>query len=120
MTSLQPRQSTFCSNVAKLIQHINSVGMTCTFGDAFRSPVNAEANAKAGIGIENSLHCLRLAVDLNLFDSDGKYLDKSNDQYVSIGQYWESLHDDNRWGGFFVTRYHGKLADPNHFEMKDI
>ena len=118
--SLQLRQAIFAQNVAKLIQHINSVGYSCTLGDAMRSPEVAEANAKAGIGIASSLHCVRLAIDLNLFDSDGKYLDKCTDQYSSIGQYWESLNDDNRWGGFFTTKYHGKLADFNHFEMKDI
>jgi hypothetical protein len=120
MGSLRPRQEVFTRNIAKLIEHIFSIGMTCTFGDAFRSEEQAKLNAEKGVGIKNSLHCIRLAVDLNLFDSAGKYLKECTPDYTSVGQYWESLHADNRWGGFFNTKYHGRAADPNHYEMKDM
>lgn len=120
MSSLQPRQAIFTKNIGKLIDHIFSIGMTCTFGDAYRSQEQADANSKAGIGIAHSLHCIRLAVDLNLFDSNGNYLANCTPQYTEIGQYWESLHADNRWGGFFNSKYHGKIADLNHYEMKDM
>lgn len=120
MPSLLPRQVTFTKNIAKLINYIGSVGYSCTFGDAYRTPEQAKANAAAGKGIAQSLHCVRLAVDLNLFDENNKYLTEPNNQYTEIGRYWESLNVDNRWGGFFVLKYHGRLSDANHFEMKDI
>ncbi|AWK13798.1 hypothetical protein SK355_12495 [Candidatus Fukatsuia symbiotica] len=47
-----------------------------TFGAAYRLKEQAERNAKVGIGIKNSLHIDRLAIDFNLF-IDGVYQTKS-------------------------------------------
>lgn len=102
----------FTKNVAELIRYIFARGYFCTFGEVFRTKEQAELNAKKGIGIANSLHCKRLAVDLNLFDHDKSYLADVMD-YKDFGNYWETLNKDNRWGGKF------KNADGNHFEMKD-
>ena len=112
--NLHEKQSIFCQNAALLIIHINDMGYSCTFGDAFRSQEQADLNAKNGIGIKDSLHCKRLAIDLNLFDPNGLYLPGS-EHYKLFGSYWESLHKLNRWGGNFKTR-----PDGNHFEMQDI
>ncbi len=65
--------------------------------------------AKQGKGIVNSLHRKRLAVDINLFKGN-KFLSET-ESYREIGEYWESLHPLNRWGGRF--------QDGNHFEMKE-
>lgn len=107
---LQSNQALFARNVAKLIEYIFSKKYECTLGDAFRSKEQAELNAAQGIGIVNSLHCKRLAIDLNLFDVSGRYLTHSED-YELFGIYWESLHPSNRWGGNF------KKPDGCHFEM---
>ncbi len=40
-----------------------------------------------------------------------EYLEKKED-YAPLGQYWESLHPENRWGGLFPR------ADYVHFEIK--
>ena len=111
---LYNRQITFTKNAAALILFIYSKGYACTFGDAFRSSEQAALNAASGKGIKNSLHCQRLAIDLNLFDSDGKYLTEKED-YKQFGDFWKSLSLHNRWGGDFVH-----LVDSNHFEMQDI
>jgi len=109
---LSDKQKIFALNVSKLISYIFNKGYSCTLGEAWRSPEQAEIYAKEGKGIVNSLHCKRLAIDLNLFAKEGEYLTDSC-QYKWIGDVWKTLHPDNRWGGDFPN------ADGNHFEMND-
>lgn len=94
MKKLSEQQFEFSSNVAKLIEYIYSQG-------------------NKGIGIKNSLHCQRLAIDLNLFDAQGKYC-PDTPSYEPFGKYWESLHPLNRWGGNFKH----PNVDGNHFEQQ--
>ena len=111
---LYEQQSLFALNVSKLIQFINNNSYHVTFGDAYRSPAMAAIYAQEGKGIINSLHSKRLAIDLNLFDLNGDYL-QDEKHFEQFGIYWESLHNNNRWGGRFK-----KLCDYNHFEMQEI
>lgn len=110
---LSEKQSLFAQNVALLLQYIKNKGFSATFGEAFRTEEQAKIYAASGKGISDSLHCKRLAVDLNLISHDGIYLPDSAD-YKQFGLYWESLHDLNRWGGRF------KRMDGNHYEMQDL
>jgi hypothetical protein len=112
MTLLEA-ETIFTRNIARLIEHIFSCGYKCTLGEAFRTKEQAEINANKGIGIKDSLHRKRLAIDINLFSPEGKYLSDTKD-YELFGIYWESLHKHNRWGGKF------KRADGNHFEMQEV
>lgn len=113
MTLLQ-KQAIFAKNASLLINYIFDNKHSVTFAEVYRTPEQAKLNEKSGKGIVDSLHCKRLAIDLNLFDSSGKYLiDKS--EYEPFGVYWESLNTANRWGGRFKT-----LVDSNHFEMQDL
>lgn len=107
--TLRERQELFAKNVAYLINFIFHQGYTCTLGEAYRTQEQAQWYAEKGIGSKNSLHCKRLAIDLNLF-KDGEYLSKS-DYYEFAGEYWYSLHEDNRWGG--------AGGDGNHFSMTE-
>lgn len=109
---LHTKQWQFMQNIAKLIDYINKAGYTASFGEAFRSAEQAEIYAKEGKGIKDSLHCKRLALDLNLF-RNGEYLSNTTD-YESLGRYWESLDERNRWGGRFKER-----PDGNHFQMDE-
>jgi D-alanyl-D-alanine carboxypeptidase len=111
--TLFERQKTFALNISALIKFIFDIGFQCTLGEAERSKEQAEIYAKSGKGIADSLHCKRLAIDLNLF-KDGQYLTQFKD-YEQAGVFWEKLHPLNRWGGRFT-----KLVDSNHFEMQDI
>ena len=113
MAGLADRQKIFAKNVANLINYIFSEGYSCTFGEAYRTKEQAELYAQSGKGILISLHCKRLALDLNLFSPLGEYLTDSKD-YEKFGHYWEGLHKDNRSGCFFKNK-----KDGNHFEMKD-
>lgn len=110
---LLDNQLIFTQNVAKLIQHIHDTGQGCTFGEVYRTPEQAALNAKSGKGIVNSLHCKRLAVDINLFTPEGIYLTTIKD-HRAYGLYWETLHPLNRWGGGFAN------GDANHYEMQDV
>lgn len=105
-------QEAFARNAAKLITFIFNKGYSCTLGEAFRPQETAAIYAKQGKGIVDSLHCKRLAIDLQLFSPDNKYLTVTKD-YKIFGEYWESLHPYNRWGGHFAR------GDGNHFEMLD-
>lgn len=109
---LQEKQALFARNVAKLIEHIYSSGFSVTFGEAYRTAEQANIYAKQGKGVTNSLHRKRLAIDLNLFSPDGKFLTNVKD-HEPFGLYWASLHPANRWGGDF------KRLDGNHYEMVD-
>lgn len=112
--TIHDKQAIFTENVAHLISFMYASGCTVTFGEAYRTPEQAEIYAKEGKGIAHSLHTQRLAIDLNLFDNKGTYVtDKSS--YSPFGTYWKSLHPLNRWGGDF-----SHLVDSNHFEMQDL
>jgi hypothetical protein len=105
--TLAEKQRLFTRNIGKLIQFAYESGYELTFGDAYRSPEQAALNAKAGKGIANSLHTQRLAVDFNLF-KDGQFLQQTED-HRPLGEYWQSLHQLNVWGGDF--------GDGNHYAM---
>jgi len=103
-------QAIFAGNVARLILKMNEAPYTCTLGEAYRTTEQAQWNAARGIGIANSLHCQRLAIDLMLF-KDGVYCSDS-EAYRPFGEYWVTLNSLNRWGGSFTKK------DGNHFEMQ--
>lgn len=111
--TLQQKQSVFAQNVARLIIHVDAIGLACTIGEVLRTKEQAEIYEKEGKGIKNSLHCKKLAIDLHLFSPHGVYLTDFT-SYEPLGKYWESLHPANRWGGFF------KRVDSVHFEMQDV
>ncbi len=106
--TLGEKQRLFPLMVAKLIVFAYEQGYELTFGEAQRSQAQADANAKSGKGISNSLHLKRLAIDLNLF-KNGVYLTKSED-YTLLGEYWESI--GGSWGGRFSR------PDGNHFSIE--
>ncbi|MDX1902101.1 MAG: M15 family metallopeptidase [Gammaproteobacteria bacterium] len=108
--TLNEKQKKFTLLVARLIHWAYSKGYELTFGEAFRTQEQAALNAKKGIGIRNSLHCQRLAIDLNLF-INGVYQPDSA-KYKPLGEYWKSLDPDCCWGGDFKN-----LKDANHFSI---
>jgi len=83
------------------------MGYEVTLAEAYRTPEQAELNAKSGKGIRNSLHTQRLAIDLNLF-KDGKYL-SSTEAHRRLGEWWEKQHELAAWGGRF--------GDGNHYSF---
>lgn len=106
--TLRQKQSFFVELVARLIQEANRQGYELTFGEAYRPPETAALMEKQGKGIKNSLHTLKLAIDLNLF-KDGVYL-SSTESHRPLGTYWKSLNPMCRWGGDF--------NDGNHYSLE--
>ena len=102
-------QRRFLPLLAKLIEWAYANGYELSAGELLRTPEQAAHNAQDGSGIGNSLHIIKLAVDLNLFKG-GVYLKDSID-YEPLGTYWRSLDPLARWGGTFKTR------DGNHFSL---
>lgn len=108
--TLHEQQVLHVQLVAKLIEWIFANGYEVTWGETYRTPQQAALNAQAGIGIAQSLHTERLAVDLMLF-KDGTYLTATAD-YAPLGDYWKTLHPLARWGGDFSK------PDGDHFSLE--
>lgn len=108
MSALLDAQKRFSGMVALLLLRAGALGYGVTLGEACRSPEEAARLAKYGSGVANSLHCRRLAIDINLFRR-GVYLSRSED-YLPLGEFWESI--GGAWGGRF------KRADGNHFSLE--
>ncbi|MCW2257137.1 hypothetical protein M2263_003228 [Providencia alcalifaciens] len=103
---LSEKQALFTVMIAQLIYWADEQGYRLTFGEAYRTPEQAEINAKNGKGIKNSLHTQRLAVDFNLF-INGEYR-PDTPSYKPLGEFWESI--GGTWGGRF--------NDGNHFSLE--
>jgi hypothetical protein len=105
--TLRQTQSRFAAMVPGLINKAISMGYEVTLGDAYRDPrLHGAAGVKLGYGSANSLHKVRLAIDINLF-KDGVFLQTSED-HLPLGEWWES--QGGSWGGRF--------KDGNHYSME--
>jgi len=108
---LGEKQRLFVRLVGKLLTYSYAIGYELTFGEAFRTKEQAAWNAqRAGTGIVNSLHCQRLAIDLNLFINGVFQTDSAAHQ--PLGAYWKTLDPLCRWGGDFVR------PDGNHYSLE--
>ena len=105
--TLSEKQRLFTKLVGNLITWSYANGYELTFGEAERKKAEALLNAAQRDGIKNSLHLIRLAVDLNLF-INGEYKTGLED-YRPLGEYWKSLDPNCCWGGDF---HH---PDADHF-----
>jgi len=103
-------QEEFAQAAARLIQQARTLGYTVTLGEAWRTPAQAQLDAENGSGIADSLHCERLAIDLNFFWNGAYVADGSH--LADIGAWWKSQGDAYRWGGDFTSR-----PDGNHFSI---
>ena len=104
--TLSAKQRLFTRMVSDLIKFAYDQGYELTFGEAWRSDFTAAKMAAEGKGIANSLHCQRLALDLNLF-KDGVFLTETK-HHEPLGLYWESI--GGTWGGRFGDGNHYSLA----------
>ncbi len=108
--SLSDEQAEFLLDACKLINFATERGLKVTGGELFRTEEQQKLYVQQGKSkTMNSNHLRRLAIDLN-FILDGK-LCYARDVLGPIGEYWESLHPKNRWGGNFRS-----FVDMPHFE----
>lgn len=104
-------QEEFAQAAAKLIQKAAELGYGVTLGDAYRTPEQATMNAQNHVGVANSLHCDRLAIDINLF-KDGQYI-TDDTGHKDLGAWWKTLGPRYKWGGDIKH----PRPDPNHYSL---
>lgn len=118
--TLGEKQRLFTRLVGVLIEYAYQEGYELTFGDAYRSQEQAQENAHLGVGIKNSLHGKRLAVDFNLF-KNGVFVEHS-EGHLPLGIFWEGLHPLCRWGGRFTKLMPDgsrvPKPDGNHYSLE--
>jgi hypothetical protein len=95
--------------LSRLIDWAYEHGYELTIGEAERTPEMVRLYAERGTGSEQSVHLLRLAIDLNLF-KDGKYL-ADTEAHRPLGEFWESI--GGSWGGQFQPK-----PDGNHYSLE--
>lgn len=112
MSSLVLEQQAFLLDVAAFIIWCKDEGWFVTGGELFRTPEQQRIYVETGRSkTMNSNHLRRLAIDLNFF-RDGKLIyDKAALQ--KVGDFWESLHKQNSWGGNWNS-----FKDVPHFERR--
>lgn len=92
------KRKLFSALIPKLLNKIMDDGFTPLIG-------------KDGLKhMPKSLHYEGLAMDIDLFNKDGKYL-TDTESHKQFGEYWERLHSDCQWGGRF------KNPDGNHYSI---
>jgi hypothetical protein len=116
MVTLHQKQAAHVRKTAALILWAYDHGYELTWGQTLRTATEAAQNAQNNVGIKNSLHGKKLAVDLSLF-KNGEYLTRSED-YKALGDYWKSLSEEGIrccWGGDFISE---RGPDGNHFSIE--
>ena len=108
---LRTKQSVFVKLLSQLFDRAYSLGYDLTLGEAYRPDVTARYYEKLGIGIANSLHRKRLAIDLNLF-KNGVYLTDTED-WRPLGEWWEERSTDE-----YTCTWGGRFSDGNHFSIE--
>jgi len=105
-------QAAFLLDICNFIQYATSQGFVVTQGEAQRPVEMQEIYVKTGRSkTMDSRHLVRMAQDLNFFIA-GKYITKK-EHLQELGNYWESLHPKNSWGGNW-----NNFKDTPHFERR--
>ena len=105
--SLNAKQARFTYKIARLIVWANeNLGVELIGSELFRTKEQAEIYAEAGTGIKNSVHRLKLALDMYAY-MNGK-IKWEGPVYDALGAKWKSMDPDARWGGDMRRRdvYH--------------
>ena len=99
-------QWAFAKDIPALINKAHELGYFVSLGDAYRDErVFGKVGEKLGYGAAFSCHKIRLALDLNLYDKEGKYLELTED-HRKLGEWWEAQAPENCWGGRFNDGNH--------------
>jgi hypothetical protein len=108
---LSKQQAAFLRDVAKLWERVWARGWDITGGELYRTAAQQEIYFKEGKSkTMNSNHLKRLAIDLNFFNPKGE-LEVTKNGLQWIGDFWESLSPQNKWGGNYKS-----FLDCPHFE----
>lgn len=117
--SLGAAQEEFTKHTVMLINHAWELGFGVRYGEVFRTAEQQKIYVQTGRSkTMNSSHLNRLAIDLVLVKG-GKVC--THEQIMPLGEFWESLHPKNRWGGSWrglVQAKKSKFIDAPHFERQ--
>lgn len=108
--TLGEKQELFMRLLPRLIDRAHELGFRLRGGELWRPEEMARIYADRKKGTLNSLHILKLAIDLNLFKGT-VFLDAS-EAHRPLGEYWKTLHPLCRWGGDFIKK------DGNHYSIE--
>ena len=108
--TLREKQTEFAYCLGILLHWCLNHDIQVTLKEVYRPPETAALYAQQGRGSARSLHTLSLAVDIALFNEEGKY-ETDSAAYQRLGEEWESLSPLCRWGGRF------KKPDGGHFSL---
>lgn len=115
--SLVQKQAEFLIHVTQLLQKSYELNFIVTGGELYRTVDQQKLYIQQGRSkTMNSKHLKRLAIDLNFFtqDENGKLeLTYDKDALQPLGEFWESLHPENKWGGNWRS-----FKDTPHFERR--
>lgn len=104
--TLGQEQEAFTRDLVLLLQFAFSKGYEVRMGEVQRTPEQQEIYIKSGRSkTNNSMHLKKCAADLHFTKSGQLCYPKE------IGDYWENLNKQNRWGGNWNT-----FKDMPHFE----
>jgi hypothetical protein len=107
---LSDEQADFLLDFCKLIVFATERGFKVTGGELQRTPEQQALYVKAGRSTTmESNHLRKCAGDLNFILDNKLCYDKKLLQ--PIGDFWEALHPNNRWGGNWKS-----FKDLPHFE----
>jgi|SRR5882724_1066579 len=110
LVTLLEKQFLFSKLLGQFLTWCADNGHQVTMGECYRTPEQAALNANKGSGIQNSLHTLRLAVDLNPFVNGVYQTDGA--AYRVLGDYWKTLDTQCCFGGDFHPK-----PDNDHFSI---
>ena len=109
---LVTQQDKFLRDVVSLLEEAWSLGFLVTGGELWRTEDQQKIYLETGRSkTMSSNHLKRLAIDLNFF-RDGD-LSMGKEVLQGLGDFWESLDEQNRWGGNW------QFYDGGHFERRE-
>ena len=103
------------------------IGLDLTLGEGYRTDYQQAEHLRNGVTrVKRSQHQERLAEDFNFFYL-GQYIANPQTAEAGIqglirklGEFWESLHKDNRWGGRYGVKkenYESEIGwDSGHYQ----
>jgi len=118
--SIVNEQWLFLQDVAKLIEAAKRLGYVLTGGELYRTEEQQKIYVSTGKSkTMDSGHLKRLAIDFNVFFKGQLTYDWETIKV--LGDYWESLSPQNRWGGDFnKNKKKDGFIDSPHFERQLI
>ena len=116
---LSDQQFIFVNNVMKLLGYIvYTLEWKISIGEVWRRKVMQKLLVEKGWSKTMfSDHQNKMAIDIFVWIKD-KYihnLQKNKETIRPAGEFWESLHKNNYWGGNYKN-----FLDINHYGMKQI